>query len=125
MRRVRQGAGEVVIRPGRQAREGRGAQRKADETRQQVITAWADRVAKAKAEMPDFDDMVTSSEVQVTDAVRDAILESEVGPRILYHLAEDPGETKNLATQPSYSDQKNVLRRQLEAWLVKTGYPQA
>jgi arylsulfatase A-like enzyme len=47
------------------------------------------------------------------------------GEEFLYHLAEDPGETKNLATQPSYYDQKNVLRRELEAWLVKTGYPQA
>jgi colicin import membrane protein len=73
------------------------ADRKANETRQQVITAWADRVTKAKAEMPDFGDMVTSSEVQVTDAVRDAILESEVGPRILYHLAENPELGKKLA----------------------------
>ena len=47
------------------------------------------------------------------------------GEEFLYHLAEDPGETKNLAAQPSYSDQKNVLRRELEAWLVKTRYPQA
>lgn len=73
------------------------AERKANETRNQVITTWAERVKAAKAEMPDFDDMVTSSEVQVTDAVRDAILESEVGPRILYHLAENPDLGKKLA----------------------------
>ena len=73
------------------------AERKANETRNQVITTWAERVKAAKAEMPDFDDMVTSSEVQVTDAVRDAILESEVGPRILYHLAETPELGKKLA----------------------------
>ncbi|MGA0797053.1 MAG: hypothetical protein ACO3P0_13330 [Quisquiliibacterium sp.] len=73
------------------------ADRKANETRQQAITAWAERVTKAKAEMPDFDDMVTSSEVQVSDAVRDAIIESEVGPMILYHLAENPELGKKLA----------------------------
>jgi arylsulfatase A-like enzyme len=47
------------------------------------------------------------------------------GEEFLYHLGEDPGEAKNLATQPAYAEQKKVLRRELEAWLVKTGYPQA
>lgn len=73
------------------------AERKAAEQRNQVISTWAERIKAAKAEMPDFDDMVTSSEVQVTDAVREAILESEVGPRILYHLAENPELGKKLA----------------------------
>ena len=84
------------------------AERKANETRQQVITAWAERVTKAKAEMLDFDDMVTSSEVQVTDAVRDAILESEVGPRILYHLAENPELGKKLASMSVASQLREI-----------------
>lgn len=73
------------------------AERKAAEQRTQVVSAWAERINAAKAALPDFDDMVTSSEVQVTDAVRDAIMESEVGPRILYHLAENPELGKKLA----------------------------
>ena len=47
------------------------------------------------------------------------------GEEFLYNLAEDPGETKSLATQPSFSDQKNLLKRELDTWLAKTGYPQA
>lgn len=101
------------------------AQRKADETRQQVITAWADRVTKAKAEMPDFDDMVTSSEVQVTDAVRDAILESEVGPRILYHLAEHPELGKKLAGMSVASQLREIgkLEGRFEAGKTVTEAP--
>jgi hypothetical protein len=57
--------------------------------RQKVIDSWAKRVESAKAEMPDFDEMVASSSVVVGDAIRDAILESDVGPKILYHLAEN------------------------------------
>lgn len=72
-------------------------ERKTAEERSRVISTWAERITTAKAELPDFDDMVASSEVQVTDAVRDAILESEVGPRILYHLAETPELGKKLA----------------------------
>ena len=65
------------------------AEAKIAQERQKVIDSWAQRVQAAKAEMPDFDEMVASSEVVVSDAVRDSILESDVGPQILYHLAEN------------------------------------
>jgi hypothetical protein len=68
----------------------RESQAKAETERQKVINTWADRVKSAKAEMPDFEDMVGSADVVVSNEVRDAIFESEVGPRILYHLAENP-----------------------------------
>jgi hypothetical protein len=55
-----------------------------------LIDAWGQRVKAAKAEMPDFDDMISSTDVTVSNEVRDAIFESDVGPRILYHLAENP-----------------------------------
>lgn len=63
---------------------------KAEAERQKVINTWAKRVEEAKAEMPDFEDMVGSADVVVSNEVRDAIFESDVGPRILYHLAENP-----------------------------------
>jgi hypothetical protein len=78
--------------------EKKEAERKAAEQRNQVITTWNQRLQAAKAELPDFDDMVSSSEVQVSDQVRDAILDSEVGPRILYHLAENPEIGQKLAS---------------------------
>jgi len=55
-----------------------------------LIDTWGQRVKAAKSEMPDFDDMINSTDVTVSNEVRDAIFESEVGPRILYHLAENP-----------------------------------
>jgi hypothetical protein len=65
-------------------------ERRANEQRQLAVKAWADRVTAAKSELPDFDDMVQSSDVVVTDPIHDAIMESDVGPKILYHLAENP-----------------------------------
>jgi arylsulfatase A-like enzyme len=47
------------------------------------------------------------------------------GEEFLYHLAEDPGETRNLAKHTSYADQKNVLRGELETWLNRTGMQKA
>jgi len=65
-------------------------QAKVEAQRQEVINTWSKRVQSAKSEMPDFEDMVGSADVVVSNEVRDAIFESEVGPRILYHLAENP-----------------------------------
>ena len=81
-------------------REKQEADRKVAEERNQVIKAWSEKLEKAKAELPDFDDMVASSNVQVRDEVRDAILESDVGPQILYHLASDDDLAQKIATMP-------------------------
>lgn len=73
------------------------AQAKEAEQRQKVITQWTSKVEAAKASLPDFDDIVASSDVVVNDDIRDAILESEVGPQILYHLAENDEVAKKIA----------------------------
>lgn len=79
-------------------RDKQEAERREQETRQQVIKAWEKRQAEIRAEVPDYDDMIGSSDVVISDQVRDAILESEVGPRILYHLAENPDAAEKLKT---------------------------
>lgn len=76
-------------------------QRKIDEQRNEVIKSWSQKLEKAKANLPDFDDMVASSNVQVRDEVRDAILESDVGPEILYHLASNDEYAEKFAAMPS------------------------
>jgi hypothetical protein len=98
-------------------RDKQEAQRKADEEKQKVMTVWAQKVEAAKAELPDFDDMIQSSDVVVNDAVRDAILESDVGPQLLYHLAENPEIAEKLST----SSVSSALRQlgKLEAKLEK------
>lgn len=68
------------------------------EAQQKIIQSWAQKVQAAKAELPDFDDLVASSDVVVNNAVRDAILESDVGPKILYHLAENNDLAKKIAS---------------------------
>jgi hypothetical protein len=79
-------------------RDRQVAQAKEQEAQQKIIQSWAQKVQDAKAELPDFDDLVASSDVVVNNAVRDAILESDVGPRILYHLAENNDLAKKIAS---------------------------
>jgi hypothetical protein len=78
-------------------RDRQVAMAREQEAQQKIIQSWAQKVQEAKAEMPDFDDMVASSDVVVNNAVRDAILESDVGPKILYHLAENNDLAKKIA----------------------------
>jgi hypothetical protein len=94
------------------------AKAKADAERQKVIETWAHKVEKAKADLPDFDDIVASSDVVVNDDIRDAILESDVGPQILYHLAENDEIAKKIAGLSP----KQALREigKLEARFEKT-----
>lgn len=96
-------------------------ERRRQEDRNQVIDTWNKRLETTKAEIPDFEDMVQSSDVIVPDAVRDAILESEVGPRILYHLAEN----KDIAEKITKSSIITALREigKLEAKFEKSEEP--
>jgi len=77
-------------------RERTEIEAKQKERRGKVVEAWNSKMAETKAEIPDFDDMVESSQVMVSDAVRDALIESDVGPRILYHLASNDEDAEKL-----------------------------
>lgn len=65
--------------------------------KQAQIDTWNKRQEAVMAELPDYEEMIASAEVMVSDQVKDAIIESEVGPRILYHLAENPEFAEQLA----------------------------
>ena len=72
------------------ARREQEIKQQAEQAKQQeVMKTWQQKLEAVKAELPDYEDMVASSTVAVSDEVRDAILESDVGPRILYELASD------------------------------------
>lgn len=73
-------------------RDQQEANRKIEEQRQKVLKTWSEKLEKAKPALADFDEVVASTSVVVADEVRDAIIESDVGPEILYHLASLDGE---------------------------------
>ena len=99
-------------------RDKQEAERKANEERQKVMTSWQTKLEAAKSELPDYEDMVASSDVVVSDQVRDAILDSDVGPKILYHLAENPEIATKISGLPLSSALREIGR--LEARFEKT-----
>lgn len=83
-----------------------------------LIEVWNDRLETTKKELPDYQDMIESSDVMVSDQVRDALLESDAGPRILYHLAENPDYAEKLSKMTVISALREIGK--LEAKFEKT-----
>ena len=81
-------------------RDAEEAGRRAKEAQEKVLQSWNEKIAKAKADLPDFDAMVQSSTIVVGDEIRDSILESDVGPQLLYFLASDDDFAKRLTEMP-------------------------
>lgn len=51
---------------------------------------WDRLIERAKIEIPDFAQVIGSSEVEITESLRDMLFRSKYGPRILYMLARNP-----------------------------------
>jgi len=102
-------------------RDAEEAQRKAKEAQEKVLQSWNEKIAKAKADLPDFDAMVQSSNVVVSDEIRDSILESDVGPQLLYFLASDEDFAKRLTEMPVVKALREIgkLEAKFEAKEVK------
>lgn len=58
--------------------------------------AWKERAEAAAKEMPDFQETIAGSSVSLSDQARDAIIESDVGPKLLYHFAKNPDQAEAL-----------------------------
>ena len=63
---------------------------------EQTQTTYAERLETARQRYSDYDDVVETADVTVNDDVTGAILDSEVGPEIVYYLAQHPDEAVQL-----------------------------
>ena len=83
-------------------------QMKQETEREKFVKTWSEKVNAVKDELPDFDDMVASSDVVVPNHVRDAIMESEQGAKLLYHLAENPEIAEKISKMPAISALREI-----------------
>jgi len=96
-------------------------QREVEAKRETVIKTWQQKLETTIAELPDYEEMVASSTMTVNDTVRDAIIESDVGPRILYELASDDEMAEKLSKMTTAGALKLIGK--LEAKFEKTEEP--
>src|SRR6267378_1753867 len=82
-----------------------------------VLTNWQERLDQTRDEIEDYDEKIESAKnVMFSNQVRDAILESPIGPRILYYFAEHPAEAEKLKGLSALSAVRSIGR--LEADLT-------
>ena len=89
-------------------RDAEEAGRKAQEAEAKKIESWNKKLEKAKEDLPDFDRIVQSSDVIVSDEIKKAILESDVGPQVLYALASDEDFARKLTEMDSVKALKEI-----------------
>ena len=65
---------------------------------ERVQRTWTANVKKTAAEIADYKEVVADANIPLTNELRDAILESELGPRIKYYLAKNPEEVDRLTS---------------------------
>lgn len=65
---------------------------------ERVQRTWTANVRKTAAEIADYSEVVANADMPITNELRDAILESEIGPRVQYYLAKNPDEVERLTS---------------------------
>lgn len=77
---------------------------KREEQARQAEAAMAQKVARATADLPDFQSVIEAADKRtrgdLPTHIRAAIYESDVGAHIAYHLAKDPKEEKRIFGLP-------------------------
>lgn len=75
----------------------RDEQQRTQGEHERVTREWNAKVEKARDALDDFDEVCAESESPVTQAMSAAILESEHGALIAYHLAKNPAEAERIS----------------------------
>jgi hypothetical protein len=63
----------------------------------QRVTSYRARVEEARAKHADFSEVAEAPDLPITDLMAQAIMRSEVGPDIQYHLGKNPAEARRIA----------------------------
>ena len=71
--------------------------RQAELSHHTVMASWQDKQAAAAEKYADFDEVLGESEAPMTPDMRQAIIESDLGPDVAYYLAQHPNEAKAIA----------------------------
>lgn len=107
-------------------RERAESENRAQAAQKQSADNWNKRVQLATAEMPDFEDVVASSDIRFNEpAVLQAIQESDIGPKIAYYLASNPDEADEIAQMRGSSAIRAIGRIEAKLELGKASMTKA
>ena len=84
----------------------------------ELAKSWADRQGAARKSIPDYDEVMGGADTIVSPSVTDAILTSDRGPEVAYHLAKNPALAERLNRLSPIAAAREIGR--IEAALEKS-----
>lgn len=93
----------------------------AEAEKSQTVKTFKEKVEAARDKFDDFDDVVGDLSLPITEAMTDAILESDIGPEISYHLGTNPEECTRISELSPASQGREIGK--LEAKLSEPPKP--
>jgi hypothetical protein len=94
----------------RQRQQEEAKQREQQQTYQQRVQSFQQRMQTFAAEHPDFQQVALNPSVPITDAMQEAILDSDMGPQVAYHLGQHPEEAARIARMSPYAAAREIGR---------------
>lgn len=88
-------------------------QSRAAELNREVLADFEERAEAFKSKAKDFDDVVSgfvNNGGKFSDAVRELVTESDVGPQLTYHLAKHPAIANKINALPPLQAAKEIAR---------------
>lgn len=81
---------------------------------QKALEVWQERVQEVFEDVEDFGKVVSKANVEMSNTVLNAIMESDEGPRIAYYLAQNPNEAERIKELSGKSLDKAILKLELK-----------
>lgn len=106
-----------VVRQDKRETAEADAQTRNEEAQREAFDQWTTRLDAAREVHDDFDDVVGSTEAKTTPAMEQAIIDSEHGAELAYHLASNPSESERIAKLSPVAAIRELGR--IEATLTK------
>lgn len=77
--------------------KARESQQKQAEQKQARETSWGEKLQKAQEAHEDWDEVFDGLDIPISEAIEEAIQESEHGTELLYRLGKNPDQAKRIA----------------------------
>lgn len=111
---IKQAARDVMAESAKET-----ADRFEQDAQRAVAETYNQRVQDATVRIPDFVEVVSKADIQISDALRDALMDSDQGPDIVYQLAKDPAHAERLSQMDARQLYREIGR--MEAMMLKNG----
>lgn len=86
------------------------AEREAKREQEARQKSWTQRVKEAAKEIPDIEDILRNSDAPLTPAMSDAIMDSDIGPKLAHYLDQNPDEAQRIADLKPVAQVKELTK---------------